>query len=159
MNIWFYPLNRSYHFEYTVKMGRILLVGFAGFAAVHMDFPTAPTKDALSRAGTELWYSSYQRDYLVRYETHPVIFGGLLFWYSSSSTVQTAPLTFSTRTKHLCRLRLWRTAFCKQDRRRKRMPSKGLISHIDQFLLHKTLQAHCCVNYPDSVNQLTITCH
>lgn len=44
--------------------------------------------------------------------TYPVIFGGLLFWYSTSSTVQTAPFTFSTRTKHLCRLRLWRTAFC-----------------------------------------------
>lgn len=43
--------------------------------------------------------------------THPVIFGGLLFWYSTSSTVHTAPFTFSTRTKHLCRLRLWRTAF------------------------------------------------
>lgn len=43
--------------------------------------------------------------------TYPVIFGGLRFWYSRSSTVHTAPLTFSTRTKHLCRLRLCRTAF------------------------------------------------
>lgn len=43
--------------------------------------------------------------------THPVIFCGRLFWNSSSSTVQTAPFTFSTRTKHLWRLRLWRTAF------------------------------------------------
>ncbi len=37
--------------------------------------------------------------------------GGRRRWYSSSSTVQTAPFTFSTRMKHLCRLRLWRTAF------------------------------------------------
>jgi pentatricopeptide repeat protein len=36
---------------------------------------------------------------------------GLLLWYSNSSTVQTAPLTFSTLMKHLCRERLWRTAF------------------------------------------------
>lgn len=43
--------------------------------------------------------------------TYPVIFCDLRFWYSTSSTVHTAPLTFSTRTKHLCRLRLWRTAF------------------------------------------------
>ncbi len=58
--------------------------------------------------------------------SYPVIFGGLLFWYSTSSTVQTAPLTFSTRTKHLCRLRLWRTAFWvtatghREDKRAKR---------------------------------------
>ena len=37
--------------------------------------------------------------------------GGRLRWYSSSSTVQTAPLTFSTRMKHLCSDRLCRTAF------------------------------------------------
>ena len=36
---------------------------------------------------------------------------GLLLWNSISSTVQTAPLTFSTRMKHLCSDRLWRTAF------------------------------------------------
>lgn len=42
---------------------------------------------------------------------YPAIFWDLLLWYSSSSTVHTAPFTFSTRTKHLCRLRLWRTAF------------------------------------------------
>ena len=36
---------------------------------------------------------------------------GLRLWYSTSSTVQTAPLTFSTRMKHLCRDKLWRTAF------------------------------------------------
>ena len=39
-------------------------------------------------------------------QDHPVIFCDLRFWYSTSSTVHTAPLTFSTRTKHLCRLRL-----------------------------------------------------
>lgn len=44
-------------------------------------------------------------------QTYPVIFCDLRFWYSTSSTVHTAPLTFSTRTKHLCRLRLCRTAF------------------------------------------------
>lgn len=49
--------------------------------------------------------------------TYPLIFCGLLFWNSISSTVHTAPFTFSTRTKHLCRLRLWRTAFCSGDRR------------------------------------------
>lgn len=38
--------------------------------------------------------------------TYPVIFCDLRFWYSTSSTVHTAPFTFSTRTKHLCRLRL-----------------------------------------------------
>lgn len=43
---------------------------------------------------------------------YPVIFWDLRFWYSISSTVHTAPFTFSTRTKHLCRLRLCRTAFC-----------------------------------------------
>ena len=37
---------------------------------------------------------------------------GLRRWYSTSSTVQTAPLTFSTRIKHLWRDKLWRTAFC-----------------------------------------------
>ena len=36
---------------------------------------------------------------------------GLLRWYSTSSTVQTAPLTFSTRMKHLWRDKLCRTAF------------------------------------------------
>ena len=36
---------------------------------------------------------------------------GLRRWYSTSSTVQTAPLTFSTRIKHLWRDKLWRTAF------------------------------------------------
>ena len=41
--------------------------------------------------------------------------GGLLRWYSSSSTVHTAPLTFSTRMKHLCSDRLCRTAFWKGD--------------------------------------------
>lgn len=46
--------------------------------------------------------------------TYPVIFCDLRFWYSTSSTVHTAPFTFSTRTKHLCRLRLWRTAFWRQ---------------------------------------------
>ena len=36
---------------------------------------------------------------------------GRRLWNSTSSTVQTAPLTFSTRMKHLCSDRLWRTAF------------------------------------------------
>ena len=36
---------------------------------------------------------------------------GLLRWYSTSSTVQTAPFTFSTRMKHLWSDRLCRTAF------------------------------------------------
>ena len=40
---------------------------------------------------------------------------GLLLWYSTSSTVQTAPLTFSTRMKHLCRDKLWRTAFLSKE--------------------------------------------
>lgn len=31
---------------------------------------------------------------------------------SNSSTVHTAPFSLSTRTKHLCKLRLWRMAFC-----------------------------------------------
>ena len=44
-------------------------------------------------------------------KTYPESFWGLRFWYSTSSTVQTAPLTFSTRTKHLCNDKLWRTAF------------------------------------------------
>lgn len=39
---------------------------------------------------------------------------GLLLWYSISSTVHTAPLTFSTRMKHLWRDKLWRTAFCEK---------------------------------------------
>lgn len=34
-----------------------------------------------------------------------------LLWYSVSSTVHTAPFPPSTRTKHLCKLRLCRTAF------------------------------------------------
>lgn len=42
---------------------------------------------------------------------YPVIFWDRLLWYSTSSTVHTAPFTFSTRTKHLCRLKLCRTAF------------------------------------------------
>ena len=37
--------------------------------------------------------------------------GFLFLWYSISSTVHTAPFTFSTRLKHLWRLRLCRTAF------------------------------------------------
>ena len=36
---------------------------------------------------------------------------GLLRWYSTSSTVHTAPFTFSTLMKHLWRDKLWRTAF------------------------------------------------
>lgn len=31
---------------------------------------------------------------------------------SNSSTVHTAPFSLSTLTKHLCKLRLWRMAFC-----------------------------------------------
>lgn len=53
--------------------------------------------------------------------TYPLIFWGRLFWNSISSTVHTAPFTFSTRTKHLWRLRLCRTAFCSwcEDKERK----------------------------------------
>lgn len=58
--------------------------------------------------------------------TYPVIFGGLLFWYSTSSTVHTAPFTFSTRTKHLCRLRLWRTAFCRREDKEERTVCKQI---------------------------------
>lgn len=43
----------------------------------------------------------------------PAAFCGLLRWNSISSTVHTAPFTFSRRTKHLWRLRLCLTAFCK----------------------------------------------
>lgn len=53
-------------------------------------------------------------------DTYPLIFCGLLFWNSSSSTVHTAPLTFSTRTKHLWRLRLCRTAFCSWCKRKRK---------------------------------------
>lgn len=42
---------------------------------------------------------------------HLWIFCPFLFWNSSSSTVHTAPILPSTRTKHLWRLRLCRTAF------------------------------------------------
>ena len=38
-------------------------------------------------------------------------FSGLRRQYSKSSTVHTAPLTFSTRMKHLCKLKLCLTAF------------------------------------------------
>lgn len=41
----------------------------------------------------------------------PAAFWGLLLWNSISSTVHTAPFTFSSRTKHLWRLRLCLTAF------------------------------------------------
>ena len=52
----------------------------------------------------------YHEDY--SYLVHWLFPLGFLFlWYSISSTVQTAPLTFSTLLKHLWRLRLWRTAF------------------------------------------------
>ena len=40
-----------------------------------------------------------------------LIFKGRRRQYSKSSTVHTAPLTFSTRMKHLCKLRLCLTAF------------------------------------------------
>lgn len=43
----------------------------------------------------------------------PAVFCGLLLWNSISSTVHTAPFTFSKRTKHLWRLRLCLTAFWK----------------------------------------------
>ena len=43
---------------------------------------------------------------------------GLRRQYSKSSTVHTAPFTFSTRMKHLCKLRLCRTAFCEQNKHR-----------------------------------------
>ena len=49
--------------------------------------------------------------YLVSYPAAAPLCG-LRRWYSTSSTVQTAPLTFSTRIKHLWRDKLWRTAFC-----------------------------------------------
>ena len=48
--------------------------------------------------------------YLVSYPAAAPLCG-LLLWYSTSSTVQTAPFTFSTRIKHLWRDKLWRTAF------------------------------------------------
>ena len=57
-----------------------------------------------------------------RGSTYPLIFWGRLFWNSISSTVHTAPFTFSTRTKHLWRLRLCRTAFfswCEDKKRKK----------------------------------------
>lgn len=46
-------------------------------------------------------------------DTYPALaaFWGLLLWNSISSTVHTAPFTFSSRTKHLWRLRLCLTAF------------------------------------------------
>lgn len=43
----------------------------------------------------------------------PAVFCGLRLWNSISSTVHTAPFTFSKRTKHLWRLRLCLTAFWK----------------------------------------------
>lgn len=58
--------------------------------------------------------------------TYPLIFWGRLFWNSISSTVHTAPFTFSTRTKHLWRLRLCRTAFCSWCKNRERQ--KRLLS-------------------------------
>ena len=48
--------------------------------------------------------------YLVSYPAAAPLCG-LLLWYSTSSTVQTAPFTFSTRIKHLWSDKLWRTAF------------------------------------------------
>ena len=50
--------------------------------------------------------------YLVSYPAAAPLCG-LLLWYSTSSTVQTAPFTFSTRIKHLWSDKLWRTAFYK----------------------------------------------
>lgn len=41
----------------------------------------------------------------------------LFRWNSSSSTIHTAPLMFSTRTKHLWRLRLCLTAFCGENKK------------------------------------------
>lgn len=67
-----------------------------------------------------------------RGQTYPLIFWGRLFWNSISSTVHTAPLTFSTRTKHLWRLRLCRTAFCgwcKENKKR----TTGIQQYIKTF--------------------------
>lgn len=47
-------------------------------------------------------------------------FWPFLLWYSLSSTVHTAPFPPSTRTKHLWRLRLWRTAFWVKKHRYKK---------------------------------------
>ena len=67
-----------------------------------------------------LWPVKHKRAFFLR---HPVSnsvshlvhwllpLGFLFLWYSMSSTVHTAPFTFSTRLKHLWRLRLCRTAF------------------------------------------------
>lgn len=48
----------------------------------------------------------------------PAAFWGLLLWNSISSTVHTAPFTFSSRTKHLWRLRLCLTAFWSHTKKR-----------------------------------------
>lgn len=81
--------------------------------------------------------------------TYPVIFCGRLFWNSSSSTVQTAPFTFSTRTKHLWRLRLWRTAFwdCRRNEQTDPGHRKSIKTDIssESFQLPSTLP-HCVWN-------------
>ena len=68
---------------------------------------------------------------------------GLLLWYSTSSTVQTAPLTFSTRMKHLCKDKLWRTAFLQKVKRAliihqlKSRPLLGCLKHDMHSILQK----------------------
>ena len=69
---------------------------------------------------------------------------GLLLWYSTSSTVQTAPLTFSTRMKHLCKDKLWRTAFLQKVKRAliihqlKSRPLLGCLKHDVHSILQES---------------------
>ena len=69
----------------------------------------APNRDFTGWGGPSLYY---HLSHLVHW-LFPL--GFLFLWYSISSTVQTAPFTFSTLLKHLWRLRLCRTAFWRRN--------------------------------------------
>lgn len=82
--------------------------------------------------------------------TYPLIFWGRLFWNSISSTVHTAPFTFSTRTKHLWRLRLCRTAFCSWCKHKER---KQRLLSVQQTYLHLKKKKKLSLHWMNTVNK------
>lgn len=118
------------HNEYQPKPSRVM--GHHQKPSESMEGRRAKASGDFGRCGTQTvrWSSgSLFPSGNSKEQTYPLIFWGRLFWNSISSTVHTAPFTFSTRTKHLCRLRLCRTAFCscvKRKREKKKVLSVNI---------------------------------
>ena len=102
------------------------------------DFPLLSSKPRRTQCGpTTKWYCEIYAAVRTAVATNRTSYSYPLsrrfwvrwLWNSCSSTVQTAPFTFSTRTKNLCKLRLCRTAFC---------PSYRIIHKLAQLIKSKS---------------------